>query len=418
MNSLDNTNLDASKTIKFNIANEELKSMVNKKTLLATLFGAGSAIAFVSAKDLANNEAPSDPATEQTNIADDQDSDYSAEVVMNEEVAQVADSMSFGEAFAEQRTMQGPGGLFEYKGKYYNTYHKEEWDAMSQSEKDDYYASVEDKIDFGSSHLVNKQTGSKIEINIDDDAQPEIILSDIDNDGIMDVESVDLNNDGNIDVVHVDKIESKNIASDAEVIDMEEDLGDFEDEFPEELIVEPSEAIEEEVSSFVIDGEEVGDIATGDFEDMEDEFSFDFEEEFGDIADPTGEDAVLPENEDVALDEGDLADPNADESFVEDGDLEDPSDIAFIEEGDISDPSMTVDASLEEGDLADPTNSDVVLIEDGDLVDPSIEEVTLEDGDLVDPSEMTEEDSTDILSADEDDAMGMVDNIDLSEFDF
>ncbi|MCB0691845.1 MAG: hypothetical protein KDC16_09380, partial [Saprospiraceae bacterium] len=41
--------------IEFPIDGNQKNSILNKKTLLATLFGAGGAVAFVSARDLLNN---------------------------------------------------------------------------------------------------------------------------------------------------------------------------------------------------------------------------------------------------------------------------------------------------------------------------------------------------------------------------
>lgn len=54
----------------------------------------------------------------------------------------VNDSMSFNEAFAAARHEVGAGGVFEWHGHAYNTYYSEEWNAMSQEEKDDYLSDV------------------------------------------------------------------------------------------------------------------------------------------------------------------------------------------------------------------------------------------------------------------------------------
>ena len=50
-------------------------------------------------------------------------------------VADVSDDMSFSEAFAAARAEVGPGGVFYWHGGIYGTYYKDEWDAMSDSEK-------------------------------------------------------------------------------------------------------------------------------------------------------------------------------------------------------------------------------------------------------------------------------------------
>lgn len=67
---------------------------------------------------------------------------HAGDVEMDGDVktATVSDDMSFSEAFASARKQVGAGGVFEWRGKLYNTYYKEEWDSMSQQEKDQYMA--------------------------------------------------------------------------------------------------------------------------------------------------------------------------------------------------------------------------------------------------------------------------------------
>ena len=60
----------------------------------------------------------------------------------NVKVAEVSDDMSFDEAFASARKQVGAGGVFEWRGKLYGTYYKNEWDNMSQADKDQYAANV------------------------------------------------------------------------------------------------------------------------------------------------------------------------------------------------------------------------------------------------------------------------------------
>ncbi len=50
----------------------------------------------------------------------------------------VSDEMSFSEAFAAARAETGPGGVFVWRGNVYNTYYEEEWDSMSDADKQDY----------------------------------------------------------------------------------------------------------------------------------------------------------------------------------------------------------------------------------------------------------------------------------------
>lgn len=48
----------------------------------------------------------------------------------------VTDDMSFNEAFASARAETGPGGVFCWRGNIYGTYYADEWNAMSDSERD------------------------------------------------------------------------------------------------------------------------------------------------------------------------------------------------------------------------------------------------------------------------------------------
>lgn len=51
-------------------------------------------------------------------------------------VAQVSDAMPFNDAFASARAQVGPGGIFEWRGGIYGTYTAEEWNAMSDEERE------------------------------------------------------------------------------------------------------------------------------------------------------------------------------------------------------------------------------------------------------------------------------------------
>lgn len=55
----------------------------------------------------------------------------------------VSDDMSFGDAFAMARQEVGAGGVFEWNGSHYNTYYKEEWDAMTKEDQQDFANSYE-----------------------------------------------------------------------------------------------------------------------------------------------------------------------------------------------------------------------------------------------------------------------------------
>ena len=56
--------------------------------------------------------------------------------------AQVGNGQSFGDAFNEARAQVGPGGVFQWHGRLYNTYTEEEWNAMSDEEKNEFARAV------------------------------------------------------------------------------------------------------------------------------------------------------------------------------------------------------------------------------------------------------------------------------------
>lgn len=66
-------------------------------------------------------------------------------IVLHDEAptaSHVSDDMSFKDAFAVAREEVGPGGVFVWHGKSYNTYTTEETNAMTAEQKNDFIASV------------------------------------------------------------------------------------------------------------------------------------------------------------------------------------------------------------------------------------------------------------------------------------
>lgn len=68
------------------------------------------------------------------------------------QIAHPTSGTSFSQAFAEARAEVGPGGVFHWNGGIYNTYTKEEWDALSAEEKHDFAEAIKpeygvDKVD-------------------------------------------------------------------------------------------------------------------------------------------------------------------------------------------------------------------------------------------------------------------------------
>ena len=130
----------------------KLSSRVKKVAGVAGVAAAGVAagVVFTSMASGDNPEPTTQAAhtavpagnAEQSTQADAAQATHTAVPAGNVKVAEVSDDMSFDEAFASARKQVGAGGVFEWRGKLYGTYYKNEWDAMSQADKDQYAANV------------------------------------------------------------------------------------------------------------------------------------------------------------------------------------------------------------------------------------------------------------------------------------
>lgn len=116
---------------------------------------AGVAAAGVAAGAVFTSMASGDDA-DPTTQADAADNAHTAVPAGNVKIAEVSDDMSFDEAFASARKQVGAGGVFAWRGKLYGTYYKNEWDNMSQADKDQYAANV-----FGTPQAKTHQTNTQ-----------------------------------------------------------------------------------------------------------------------------------------------------------------------------------------------------------------------------------------------------------------
>lgn len=80
----------------------------------------------------------------------------------------VDDSMTFDEAFAAAREEVGAGGLFVWHGKTYGTYYENEWNNMSQADKDQYWANVHHTA----SHIGNNENMANNEPSTEPAVEP------------------------------------------------------------------------------------------------------------------------------------------------------------------------------------------------------------------------------------------------------
>lgn len=125
------------------------------------------------------------------------------------------EGLSFADSFANARTELGAGGFFEWQGQTYNTYYKEEWEAMTEADQHDFAAQVREQSQLDQYEIVSPQD---IAIDTNQDGVDDVILSDIDGDGQLDIKEIDLNGDGHIDVIHATQPTASAAAEEAEPV--------------------------------------------------------------------------------------------------------------------------------------------------------------------------------------------------------
>lgn len=169
----------------------------------------------------------------------------------DEDVLQVIeedDSKSFEEAFNDAREQAGPGGVFRWHGKVYNTYTEEEWNNMSDEEKAAFNERVQPAITdeernadyrhseghdhdqnigrthtehitkvvhteeyvIGEEEVVNYHGRDVIAASGTHDGKP-VLLIDFDRDGVYDAAMEDYNNNGELDDNEITDISSKGV---------------------------------------------------------------------------------------------------------------------------------------------------------------------------------------------------------------
>ena len=230
-------------TVVNNVADTKKKSVINDKVAFAAGgFAAGLASGVAGSAFAANSEEVDMAAV----VEAEEPTPESEEVLMATDegirIAQVDDSASFAEAFADARAQVGPGGAFEWRGHVYNTYYEEEWNNMSADERAEY----QQKIDYSAisgdtadtvenydpavaeapeadmnmlaadTEMVDEQPTDEgirvlgVEAVVDEYGNPmtaafvemdgqEVMLVDVDNDGTMDLLVADVNGDEQID---------------------------------------------------------------------------------------------------------------------------------------------------------------------------------------------------------------------------
>ena len=148
-----------------------------------------------------------------------------------EVASNVNDNMSFSEAFASARAEVGPGGVFVWNGNVYSTYYEEEWDNMTDEQKEEFSDAVhntasstteEDSApEYANNYHEASNTDGGVQVVSDEVVETEdgqvvrvtgVVVDghygevyDYDNDGQADAALVDTNDDGSPDLAMVDE---------------------------------------------------------------------------------------------------------------------------------------------------------------------------------------------------------------------
>jgi len=96
---------------------------------------------------MSSEKAKAQSATEEPTTTDHAEHSEAAHAAKEGlRVATSYDNMSFGDAFAMARAEVGPGGVFRWHGGIYNTYYLEEWNSLTNEQKQDFARQVEPEI--------------------------------------------------------------------------------------------------------------------------------------------------------------------------------------------------------------------------------------------------------------------------------
>lgn len=133
--------------VSFRNLTEKQRNLLNASAAGFSGVSLGVLAAILMGSTDANNLTPPIPGV----TAEPGDCDVSVQIFTDAPFADtVSDDMSFGDAFRAARSEVGCGGVFEWRGKLYNTFLKEEWDTMSHLEKQEFYSSIDSSYSPGS----------------------------------------------------------------------------------------------------------------------------------------------------------------------------------------------------------------------------------------------------------------------------
>lgn len=181
-----------------NLSEDDRMALVGGTLTISGFLAAGGIYHFMNME--ASVEASEEITTEDSDdldLLEDLNVEEDFLVVDTEfDVFESSDSLSFNEAFAQARALQGPGGFFEWNGNSYNTFYKEELEAKSTSEKHEYYQGIEDAVHTETFNHVNINDLSSTSNYIP--AEEDSVLGDLDqnSDGLIDDAAISIAGSG------------------------------------------------------------------------------------------------------------------------------------------------------------------------------------------------------------------------------
>ena len=130
-----------------NLSKKQVEALKLGGASVLSALGSNGLLAFVGRMNPA--EEPELPTNPTEDIASE---DHTTVAVYCEApfAEDIADDMSFAEAFKAAREETGPGGFFEWRGHTYNTYTAEEWEDLGEEGQANFATSLHESADFNS----------------------------------------------------------------------------------------------------------------------------------------------------------------------------------------------------------------------------------------------------------------------------
>jgi hypothetical protein len=142
---------------------------------LGLLGGVGSQYAFMSATGRIVPVEDEPTIDELDDNTENNEECFDFEVPTNIEFSDtVNDEMSFAEAYKAARADVGDSGFYNWRGSSYHTLSKEEWDALSDEEKQQFFDKIQEHSDFDNGEY-NKIDEPIIEEDVIEDDKEEVI---------------------------------------------------------------------------------------------------------------------------------------------------------------------------------------------------------------------------------------------------